>query len=50
MLAGYRPCLRCMPDSAPHSYAWQDVNTTVQRAIRLVREYRELNIEEIAIK
>ena len=21
MLAGYRPCLRCRPDSAPHSYA-----------------------------
>jgi AraC family transcriptional regulator of adaptative response / DNA-3-methyladenine glycosylase II len=50
MLAGYRPCLRCRPDSAPHSNAWQGVNTTVQRAMRLVREYRELNIKEIAIK
>lgn len=50
MLAGYRPCLRCRPDSAPHSYAWQGVNTTVQRAMRLLREYRELNIEEIADK
>jgi AraC family transcriptional regulator of adaptative response / DNA-3-methyladenine glycosylase II len=50
MLAGYRPCLRCRPDSAPHSYAWQGVNTTVQRAMHLLREYRELNIEKIATK
>jgi len=50
MFAGYRPCLRCRPDSAPHSCAWKGVNTTVQRAMRLLREYRELNIEEIAAK
>jgi AraC family transcriptional regulator of adaptative response / DNA-3-methyladenine glycosylase II len=50
MLAGYRPCLRCRPDSAPHSYAWQGVNTTVHRAMHLLKEYRELNIEEIAKK
>jgi methylphosphotriester-DNA--protein-cysteine methyltransferase len=50
MLAGYRPCLRCRPDSAPHSFAWQRVNTTVQRAMRLLRECRELSIEQIAIK
>jgi AraC family transcriptional regulator of adaptative response / DNA-3-methyladenine glycosylase II len=50
MLAGYRPCLRCRPDSAPHSYAWQGVNTTVQRAMRLLRQNKELNIQEIATK
>ncbi len=50
MLAGYRPCLRCRPDSAPHSYAWQGVNTTVQRALRLLRQYKELSITEIATK
>ena len=50
MVAGYRPCLRCRPDSAPHSYAWQGVNTTVHRAMRLLRQYRELSIEEIAVK
>jgi AraC family transcriptional regulator of adaptative response / DNA-3-methyladenine glycosylase II len=50
MLAGYRPCLRCRPDSAPHSHVWQGVNTTVQRALRLLRQYRELSIVEIAIK
>jgi AraC family transcriptional regulator of adaptative response / DNA-3-methyladenine glycosylase II len=50
MLAGYRPCLRCRPDSAPHSYAWQGVNTTVHRAMRLLRQNKELNIQEIATK
>lgn len=50
MFAGYRPCLRCRPDSAPHSFAWQGVDTTVQRAMGLLRQNRELNIEEIAIK
>jgi AraC family transcriptional regulator of adaptative response / DNA-3-methyladenine glycosylase II len=50
MLAGYRPCLRCRPDSAPHSFAWQGVNTTVQRGMRLLRQNRELSIQEIAIK
>jgi len=50
MLAGYRPCLRCRPDSAPHSYAWQGVNTTVHRAMRLLRQNRELNIQQIATK
>lgn len=50
MLAGYRPCLRCRPDSAPHSYAWQGVNTTVHRAMRLLRQNKELNIQQIATK
>jgi AraC family transcriptional regulator of adaptative response / DNA-3-methyladenine glycosylase II len=50
MLAGYRPCLRCRPDSAPHSYAWQGENTTVQRAMGLLRQNKELNIQEIATK
>lgn len=50
MSAGYRPCLRCRPDSAPHSYAWQGVHTTVQRAIRLLSQYKELSITEVAAK
>ncbi len=37
-LAGYRPCLRCRPDSAPGSPAWRGVNTTLDRAIRLIGE------------
>ncbi|MGH1486911.1 MAG: DNA-3-methyladenine glycosylase 2 family protein [Cellvibrionaceae bacterium] len=36
--AGYRPCLRCRPDSAPDSPAWKGVNTTLERAIKLINE------------
>lgn len=50
MGAGYRPCLRCRPDSAPHSFAWQGVDTTVGRALRLLNENRAKNIGHIATK
>jgi len=36
--AGYRPCLRCRPDSAPGSPAWKGVNTTLERAVLLINE------------
>ncbi|MFT6310023.1 MAG: AraC family transcriptional regulator of adaptative response / DNA-3-methyladenine glycosylase II [Porticoccus sp.] len=36
--AGFRPCLRCRPDSAPGSPAWQGIDTTVIRAKRLIDE------------
>lgn len=36
--AGFRPCLRCRPDSAPHSPAWKGVNATLDRAMRLIDE------------
>ncbi|MCH8536717.1 MAG: helix-turn-helix domain-containing protein [Alkalimonas sp.] len=38
LAAGYRPCLRCRPDSAPGSPAWQGSDTTLQRALRLIDE------------
>ena len=38
LAAGYRPCLRCRPDSAPGSPAWQGRDTTLQRALRLIDE------------
>ncbi|MBC3766559.1 DNA-3-methyladenine glycosylase 2 family protein [Neptunicella marina] len=47
---GYRPCLRCRPDSAPHSYAWKGIDTTVERALRLLSDYPHLSIENIAEK
>jgi len=34
--AGFRPCLRCRPESAPRSAAWQGIDTTVQRALELI--------------
>ncbi|WP_252033086.1 AlkA N-terminal domain-containing protein [Vibrio sp. SCSIO 43135] len=36
--AGYRPCLRCRPDSAPSSWAWKGVETTFARAVTLIEE------------
>ena len=34
--AGFRPCLRCRPETAPFSPAWLGSRTTVQRAMRLL--------------
>jgi len=34
--AGFRPCLRCRPESAPDSPAWNGVKTTVSRALKLI--------------
>ena len=36
--AGFRPCLRCRPDSAPQSWAWLGSQTTFQRALMLIQE------------
>lgn len=36
--AGYRPCLRCRPDSAPGSWAWKGVETTFLRAMQLIEQ------------
>lgn len=36
--AGFRPCLRCRPETAPGSAAWQGVDVSVQRALRLIAE------------
>ncbi|MFC3122715.1 DNA-3-methyladenine glycosylase 2 family protein [Agaribacter flavus] len=45
---GYRPCLRCRPDSAPMSFAWLGVETSVKRACSLLVEYPCQSIEEIS--
>lgn len=36
--AGFRPCLRCRPDSAPQSCAWLGTDTSFQRAVNLINE------------
>ncbi|MGQ7246032.1 AlkA N-terminal domain-containing protein [Halomonas sp. V046] len=36
--AGFRPCLRCRPDSAPDSPAWRGTDTTLTRALKLIEE------------
>jgi AraC family transcriptional regulator, regulatory protein of adaptative response / methylated-DNA-[protein]-cysteine methyltransferase len=34
--AGFRPCLRCRPETAPFSPAWKGSRATVERAMRLI--------------
>ena len=36
--AGFRPCLRCRPESSPGTPAWQGTSSTVSRALRLIGE------------
>jgi len=36
--AGYRPCIRCRPESAPGSWAWLGTGTTLQRALLLIQQ------------
>jgi AraC family transcriptional regulator of adaptative response / DNA-3-methyladenine glycosylase II len=36
--AGYRPCLRCRPEAAPGTPAWQGTSAVVKRALRLIDE------------
>lgn len=36
--AGFRPCLRCHPDSAPYSNRWQGTQTSFQRALGLINQ------------
>lgn len=50
MQAGYRPCLRCRPDSAPGSFAWKGVDTTVERSVKLFKQFPELSLQQISEK
>lgn len=36
--AGFRPCLRCRPETAPGTPAWLGTSTTVARGLRLIGE------------
>jgi AraC family transcriptional regulator, regulatory protein of adaptative response / methylated-DNA-[protein]-cysteine methyltransferase len=36
--AGFRPCLRCRPETAPFSPAWNGTRTTVERGLRLIAD------------
>ncbi len=36
--AGFRPCLRCRPESSPGTPAWAGTSTTVARGLRLIGE------------
>src|SRR5258707_878562 len=48
--AGFRPCLRCRPETAPGSPAWSGTATTVARGMRLIEEgfLDEASVMELA--
>jgi AraC family transcriptional regulator of adaptative response / DNA-3-methyladenine glycosylase II len=48
--AGFRPCLRCRPECAPGTPAWNGTSTTVQRGLRLISNgaLDEGSIEQLA--
>lgn len=37
-LGGFRPCLRCRPESAPFSPAWKGSLASVERGLRLIED------------
>jgi AraC family transcriptional regulator, regulatory protein of adaptative response / DNA-3-methyladenine glycosylase II len=50
--AGFRPCLRCRPEAAPGSPAWNGTSATVSRAMLLMRQgaLNEGSVEDLASK
>jgi AraC family transcriptional regulator of adaptative response / DNA-3-methyladenine glycosylase II len=48
MAQGFRPCLRCRPDSAPNSWAWLGKETSVQRALSLLTSQPQQSMAQIA--
>ena len=53
--AGYRPCLRCRPETAPFCPAWKGSLAIVERAARLIAEAGALDgegasVEQLALR
>lgn len=48
--AGFRPCLRCRPEAAPGTPAWQGTLGVVRRGLRLIEEgvLDDRSVEEMA--
>lgn len=44
--AGYRPCLRCRPESAPQSSAWVGTTAVVQRAVKMLNNLESIEFNE----
>jgi len=47
---GYRPCLRCRPETAPFCPAWNGTRTTVERALKLIEDgiLDEAGVDQLA--
>ena len=52
LVSGYRPCLRCRPESAPFSPAWSGTETTVQRALTIIHQsgFNDIKLSELATR
>ncbi len=50
--AGFRPCRRCRPETAPGTPAWLGSSTTVRRALRLIGEgaLEDAGVETLAAR
>ncbi len=50
--AGFRPCLRCRPETSPGTPAWNGTSATVSRALRLIGEglMDEHGVDELATR
>ena len=50
--AGFRPCLRCRPESSPGTSAWLGTAATVSRALRLINDgaLDASGVEELAAR
>jgi AraC family transcriptional regulator of adaptative response / DNA-3-methyladenine glycosylase II len=50
--AGLRPCLRCRPEAAPGTPAWNGTSAVVSRAISLIHDgaLNERNVEDLAAR
>ncbi len=46
--SGYRPCLRCRPESAPHSSAWTGTSALVSRALKRIATGERMGVDETA--
>lgn len=44
--AGYRPCMRCRPESAPLSGAWLGKSAMVQRAVKIINQQETISFDE----
>lgn len=49
-LAGFRPCLRCRPETAPFCPAWKGTRATVDKALRLIVEEGALDAENACVE
>ena len=52
--AGYRPCLRCRPETAPQFASWRGTSSTVSRALSLIADGaldgRNRSVEKLALR